>query len=142
MGDPCEQAGEIKYMKRKQDALQKDIKEAFGEIKDSVKLFQIGQEKMTKVLVDMAKNHQQLLSVADKTDENRKDIDSLAGRVREDVGKLHDRINNIAPVKNATRGFDKTQFSLIIGAITGFLTFLYTLIGKLIDALLTSPPPG
>ena len=145
---PCYNSDTIERIQGDMVLLQHDVRDAFSEVKESVRLFQVGQDKITDVLIDVAKTQERLLSVADKTDQNRQDIDNLGRCIRKSIYEVretvHDVENHVSALsvqqsyfKSPNGKFDKTQITVITGAVTGFLTFIYTLVNKLIDFVLS-----
>lgn len=107
--------------------LQNDMLNAFGEIKESVKLFHTNQEKMTMVLVDIAKTHERQVAQGDRIDKNEKSIDTLFKITRD--------VKSGGAVRHSDGKIDKGLVTLWVSAIAGFFGFLFQLIVSLIDTL-------
>ena len=90
------------------------------------------QRDMSKAVVDIAKHQERLIAIADKTDQNKTDIDNLFHINRNTEKRLNTHIESAGhspqgDSSNAAKAsnYDKIQVSLITSAILGAAAVVY-----------------
>jgi hypothetical protein len=134
--------------------IQKDMRDAFSEIKEFMRLHQESQKQQTDILINMAKSGEKVHNLESRVAENREDVSAVRREFLECKKVTDDRVRKIettvctpSGVKLATGGrkndskLDKGQVSLLVGALAGFLAFMERIIGMLLDIIKSGPTP-
>ena len=101
------------------------------------------QKEMSGALITIAAQQERLVAIADKTDSNKDDINSLFKINRENERRLNDHINNhSAPISlnktnpdgslSKAKKWDMLTMSLFTGAALGAAGFIWKLVEKAI----------
>jgi hypothetical protein len=111
-----------------------------GILDEHAKDQKVFQRDMSNAIVTIAQQQEKLVAIADKTDQNKNDIDNLFKINRETEKRLNGHIESAGhspqgDSSNAVKAsnYDKIQVSLITSAILGAAAVVYKFIEKVID---------